>query len=210
MKRITSQPTGTFITFNSAYFKLHQHRNNKHLRKLRDHLRQRQNDRQEVIHSVLKIHKTDHITTTPKESRSSQRNLTPVQKAAVRSQFNSKQTRTSSSFQIRNILDRFLQSRTSQQSLVEKNILFNEIHPEDPIPLRKDIVQACITYIENRALNEEGVYRISGHATEVRKLCSSFRGGKTWLFFHSQNFLRIRFVKNRRSPCRCRCYENVL
>jgi len=75
---------------------------------------------------------------------------------------------------IRTFLNRFFEARPSQQELISKRVLQGEVHVEDPIPLREDIVERLIAFIESKGITQEGIYRVSGLAVDTRKLERSF------------------------------------
>jgi len=75
---------------------------------------------------------------------------------------------------IRKLLNTFFESRVTQQELIQKHVLHEELHPEIPIPLRKDIVLKLTQFIEQNCMDVEGIYRISGQSLEVRKLERTF------------------------------------
>lgn len=51
---------------------------------------------------------------------------------------------------IRTFLNRFFEARPSQTELIQKRVLQGEVHMESPIPLRLDIVEKMIAFIESK------------------------------------------------------------
>lgn len=56
-------------------------------------------------------------------------------------------------FGIVGFLQKFFSARPSQQELINKNVLYQEVHSENPIPLKLSVIKDCIDFIERNGNN---------------------------------------------------------